>query len=184
VYQVQFREPFYKGGRLVDRVPSWTDRILYHTLPSKRSRLVPEPLDPTNPETSPHNYQAVNQSMDISDHSPVFCTFSLMIAADCLVTDRAAKEAETEEAAASGADKARSGSLDSDDAPAGGMPPKTPKSKLAAQLHPTALVVVLKITDIQVEFRGQLRMPRAVNVLFPLPYEDSDDLPVRAKIVR
>ena len=44
--------------------------------------------------------------------------------------------------------------------------------------------VVLKITDIKVEFKGQMRMPRAVNILFPLPYEDSDDLPQRAKIVR
>jgi hypothetical protein len=36
----------------------------------------------------------------------------------------------------------------------------------------------------QVEFRGQMRMPRAVNLLFPLPFEDSNDLPMRAKIVR
>lgn len=34
----------------MDRVPSWTDRILYHTLPSKRTRLQPELVDPTQPE--------------------------------------------------------------------------------------------------------------------------------------
>jgi hypothetical protein len=26
-----------------------------------------------------HNYQSVNQSMDISDHSPVFCTFNVLV---------------------------------------------------------------------------------------------------------
>ena len=44
VYTTQFKEPFYKGGRTRERVPSWTDRILYHCIPSRAGRLQPEPM--------------------------------------------------------------------------------------------------------------------------------------------
>ena len=46
------------------------------------------------------------------------------------------------------------------------------------------VMVVLRVTNIQVDYRGQMRMPRAINLLFPLPYEDGDLLPQRAKTVR
>ena len=48
VYVTQYKEPFYKGGRTKERVPSWTDRILYHVMPSRTGRIVPEPM-PTPP---------------------------------------------------------------------------------------------------------------------------------------
>ena len=35
VYVTHFKEPFYKGGRVRERVPSWTDRIQYHSLPDR-----------------------------------------------------------------------------------------------------------------------------------------------------
>ena len=35
------------GGRIRDRIPSWTDRILFHTIPSKHGRLLPEPMPTT-----------------------------------------------------------------------------------------------------------------------------------------
>jgi hypothetical protein len=42
---------------------------------------MPELLDPSSPETSCHNYRAVNDGLDISDHSPVFATFTLQVRA-------------------------------------------------------------------------------------------------------
>jgi hypothetical protein len=101
VYTTAFKEPFYKGGRVKERVPSWTDRIQYHSLAGKRvcvqgactasspvpvfatadrsGELAPELLDPSSPETSPHNYRAVNDGLDGSDHSPVYATFVLQV---------------------------------------------------------------------------------------------------------
>lgn len=77
----QFKEPFYKGGRVRERVPSWTDRIQYHSLADRSGELLPELLDPSAPETSAHNYHAVNDGLDTSDHSPVFATFTLQVRA-------------------------------------------------------------------------------------------------------
>ena len=51
-------------------------------LPRSSGELLPEPLDPDHPDTSPHNYHAVNDILDCSDHSPVFATFSLSIVAE------------------------------------------------------------------------------------------------------
>jgi hypothetical protein len=34
-YVTAYKEPFYKGGRVRERVPSWTDRIQYHSLPDR-----------------------------------------------------------------------------------------------------------------------------------------------------
>ncbi len=49
VYMTEYKEPFYKGGRTMERVPSWTDRIQYHSLVDKAGQLAPELLDPVNP---------------------------------------------------------------------------------------------------------------------------------------
>ena len=42
----------------------------------------------------------------------------------------------------------------------------------------------LQIDGIVVDYRNQMRAPRAVNLMFPLPYEDSNSIPDRAKVVR
>ena len=55
VYITAYKEPFYKGGRVQERVPSWTDRIQYHSLADRWGELLPEALDPTRPDASPHN---------------------------------------------------------------------------------------------------------------------------------
>lgn len=41
-----------------------------------------------------------------------------------------------------------------------------------------------KIDGIVVDYRNQMRAPRAVCFMFPLPYEDSNSIPDRAKVVR
>lgn len=53
-------------------------------------------------------------------------------------------------------------------------------------LHPSQrpLTVVLQIDGIVVDYRNQMRAPRAVCLMFPLPYEDSNSIPDRAKVVR
>lgn len=40
-----------QGGGTHERVPSWTDRVQYHSLPDRAGELLPEPLDPDNPDT-------------------------------------------------------------------------------------------------------------------------------------
>lgn len=54
--------------------------------------------------------------------------------------------------------------------------------KLCLCVYLCFVIVVLVFG--QVEFRGQMRSPRAINILFPLPFEDSDALPERAKSAR
>lgn len=175
VYNSKYKEPLYKGGRVVDRVPSWTDRIQFHSLPSRSGSLAPELLDPAHPDTSPHNYHAVNDGMDISDHSPIFATFQLDIKInelDVLLLQQAEEEAAAGDAL--WALKARQYGISGHLAHS--------HADMHPSLHP--LVVILRLTDVQVDYKAQMRTPRAVSMLFPLPYEDSDDLPERAKVVR
>lgn len=81
VYRVLYKEPFYKGGKVKKRVPGWCDRILIHSLLVSDSKLMPEkvlsPFD--EPQTWIDNYRSVNDGdgMDVSDHSPVYATFTL-----------------------------------------------------------------------------------------------------------
>lgn len=50
-----------------------------HTLPSANSAFVPEEFSENN--TISDNYHSIDdgKEMDISDHSPVFCTFNLIL---------------------------------------------------------------------------------------------------------
>lgn len=235
VYNYKFKEMFYKGGRTVDRIPSWTDRIQYHSLPDKAGQLLPEPLDPARPEGGAHNYSSVNDGAgcaDISDHSPVYATFTLAVAADAGEVDEGlAAEVERMQQAmgyqnpAPDAEEGEGGGDVGSSTPGGGhlaSPAATASRGLQAgssstgtpssrallalgatagstggsgglvhaadfsALHPSLrpLEVVLSLRSIQVEHRGQMRSPRAVSVLFPLPYEDSNDIPDRQKVAR
>ncbi|KAG7382008.1 hypothetical protein PHYPSEUDO_005369 [Phytophthora pseudosyringae] len=86
VYQTSFREPFYKGGRVRERVPGWCDRILHCSRPetpwedclkveqaacSDASRGASS----FSPEALRDNYRALNDELRGSDHSPVSCSF-------------------------------------------------------------------------------------------------------------
>ena len=42
VYRTEFKEPFYKGGRIRTRIPGWCDRILIHSRRSMEEKLQPE----------------------------------------------------------------------------------------------------------------------------------------------
>ncbi|GMF26301.1 unnamed protein product [Phytophthora lilii] len=86
VYQTTYREPFYKGGRLRERVPGWCDRILYcsraHT-PWENCLKVEQAacsdasrgISSISPEAVRDNYRSLNDELRGSDHSPVSCTF-------------------------------------------------------------------------------------------------------------
>ena len=36
-------------------------------------------MDADHPETSCHNYTSVNDTLDMSDHSPIYCTWLLKV---------------------------------------------------------------------------------------------------------
>ncbi|KAA0152003.1 hypothetical protein FNF27_05252 [Cafeteria roenbergensis] len=167
VYELEFKEAAIKGGRTVERVPSWTDRIMFRSLPSRADNLLPESLDPDNPD-APHNYRCVNHGCDLSDHAPVFCTWTLRILLDPV--DETLPEGMEEGAPGLPACVIGRGTI--------GVGPEL--------LHPALrqLNVILTVTGVRVNYRRTMRSPRALSMLFPLPYEDGDDIPERAKIVR
>ena len=189
VYCTAYKEPFYKGGRVQERVPSWTDRIQYHSLPDRWGELLPESLDASRPDASPHNYHAINDALDTSDHSPIFATFSLQISteetsegADALALARYVEAMSGGGAAGvGGGPRATSIQLASTRLPLGVMADAD-----FALLHPSLrpLVVVLRIASIAIDYGGVGIVPRAASVLFPLPYEDSDVVTERFKTTR
>merc|ERR1712166_992601 len=65
-YDVQYQQQWYKGAKEKLRMPSWTDRIMYRSLPHFESLL------------KPLSYTAVNYVLLCSDHSPVIATFQLV----------------------------------------------------------------------------------------------------------
>ncbi|EQC30389.1 hypothetical protein SDRG_11965 [Saprolegnia diclina VS20] len=80
VYRTLYKEPFYKGGQVKKRVPGWCDRILVYSTPIRNSYLAAEKVEsPFAPAKLIDNYKSINDGigMDISDHSPVSCTFLL-----------------------------------------------------------------------------------------------------------
>jgi hypothetical protein len=80
-YDINFKQQWYKGGKIKLRMPSWTDRILYASLAAKlesgsASRL--EPLTDQDFMTMGQPlYKAVNDVLLCSDHSPVHGSFAL-----------------------------------------------------------------------------------------------------------
>ncbi|ETO30606.1 hypothetical protein RFI_06514 [Reticulomyxa filosa] len=82
VYQTKFKVPFYKGGAIQDRLPSFTDRILYHSLPTTQGQLLPEnDIGILNTQSrvykKTHNYGCIPHHLKGSDHSAVYCGFTL-----------------------------------------------------------------------------------------------------------
>ncbi|KAG2769836.1 hypothetical protein JG687_00013511 [Phytophthora cactorum] len=86
VYKTTYREPFYKGGRVRERVPGWCDRILYCSraeTPWENCLKVEQAVcsdssrgrSSFGPEVVRDNYRALNDELRGSDHSPVSCTF-------------------------------------------------------------------------------------------------------------
>jgi len=193
VYVTAYKEPFYKGGRVMERVPAWTDRIQYHSLPDRWGELMPEALDPLHPDTSIHNYHAVNDAFDTSDHSAIYATFGLQICAEEM--DESV-EAYVEAAQAQvGYRQAENGDED-DEKPLAEdgsalprqLPPVGPITDVPDMtlLHPSLrpLQIDLSLYGIVVDYKGGMVAPRAVSTVFPLPYEDSNEIPDRRKVVR
>eukprot|EP00948_MAST-09A_sp_MAST-9A-sp1_P002482 g2482.t1 len=104
VYRTEYKEPFYKGGRIKTRIPGWCDRILVHSYRHLNHLLVPDTLAVRVTKRSSqnkginissgdqkeekenleeyiiaHSYRSVldGYGMDISDHSAVSCSFTL-----------------------------------------------------------------------------------------------------------
>jgi hypothetical protein len=74
-YRTMYKEPWYKGGNTRPRVPGWCDRILYHSLRDLDTLLTPEKVSVDGQLA--HNYNAVNDVLLCSDHSPVHAKFQL-----------------------------------------------------------------------------------------------------------
>ena len=96
VYNIDYTEHWYKGGGTKLRMPSWTDRILYRSMPHLKQRLVPSTRGSRSIDSSSgagggghvgggegegeammDRYRAVNDVLLCSDHSPVCAVFEL-----------------------------------------------------------------------------------------------------------
>eukprot|EP01043_Picozoa_sp_COSAG02_P038474 COSAG02_NODE_2968_length_7640_cov_10.957831_3_plen_1065_part_00 len=79
-YDINFKQQWYKGGKVKLRMPSWTDRILYASLVAKAgssaTRLEPL-MDQDFMSMGAPLYQAANDVLLCSDHSPVHASFAL-----------------------------------------------------------------------------------------------------------
>ena len=76
-YRIYYKEPWYKGGRTMPRVPGWCDRILWHSAGGREGNLLPTRGPVGNDGKDCDTYLAENQVLRTSDHSAVHCTFKL-----------------------------------------------------------------------------------------------------------
>ena len=90
VYCIDYADYWYKGGGTKLRMPSWTDRILYRSMPhlthtDAEGNTVPNLRMGTrdgNAAGACDKYRAVNDVLLSSDHSPICAVFE-MDAEDC-----------------------------------------------------------------------------------------------------
>lgn len=145
VYRVKYKEPFYKGGQVKARVPGWCDRILVHSMNSSRTQFSPEQiLHPRDSTRLIDHYRSVNDGvgMDISDHSPVCCTF-ILAARD---PDRTLTNVR------------RSMSLMTD-------------SKILTKLGPV-VSTVLRVFNLSIQWGSNSVVPKKARIVAPLVAED------------
>ena len=79
-YDINFKQQWYKGGKVKLRMPSWTDRVLYTSLPAHAGESASK-LEPASNEDllmiGQPLYAAENDVLLCSDHSPVHACFSM-----------------------------------------------------------------------------------------------------------
>jgi len=73
-YLVDFKQQWYKGGRVKVRIPAWCDRMLVHSLEDRKGDMTPERVS-----AAADNYNAINDVLLTSDHSPVYCYYTLAV---------------------------------------------------------------------------------------------------------
>lgn len=98
VYKTIYKQPWYKSGNTAQRVPSWCDRIIRHSLPDQVSRLRLLQFHPDedtgdasacSPRTLSRSriggvgslctYRALEDGLSSSDHTAVSCGFELSL---------------------------------------------------------------------------------------------------------
>eukprot|EP01084_Bolivina_argentea_P254663 428176_1 len=81
IYTTKYKEPFYKGGTVQDRIPSFCDRVLYHTLYSLPNYTLKPELDTgvlncvefSYKKDKCNNYGCIPHHLMGSDHSAIYC---------------------------------------------------------------------------------------------------------------
>ena len=83
IYRTKYKEPFYKGGSVQDRIPSFCDRLLYRSLQSTSGQLMPEYDSAVlncwqdSSFENCHNYGFIPHNLMGSDHSAIVCGLNL-----------------------------------------------------------------------------------------------------------
>jgi len=82
VYRIKYKEPMYKGGKEQDRIPSFTDRLVVHSMPTRRNLCFEEDSKPylfqniSNPDSD--NYGCIF-GLTFSDHTPIYAGLRLSL---------------------------------------------------------------------------------------------------------
>ncbi len=85
IYTTKYKEPFYKGGSVQDRTPSFCDRVLYHSLNKYISGDLKAELDTgvlncvefSYKKDKCNNYGCIPHHLMGSDHSAIYCGLTL-----------------------------------------------------------------------------------------------------------
>lgn len=155
VYHTQFKEPLYKGGRTKTRIPGWCDRVLYHSMRDVAGLLVPQSAG------DGYLYYTVTDSLTVSDHAPVFAGFDLFVHADVGAPARPASMSVSVAALSAMMSPMRHDSSTSlvTDTDLDGVGSASPA------------LLMLQVSDVLVEAKSAMLVPKLVKLLFPAPYE-------------